>query len=171
MSSKSKNDETGATQDAFSDSETRTRSVAVYPSDPVAPAQHSDGLRSCRENEDASVAAHPGFPDDDWTLTDDAMADAEGWNIYDAGGELEIECNDVNTIQTARQFSDDDEAIEFVRERAQAGSTMHVRALAIHEKYLRLSRRSWPKDLEGEIAGTFGDSEDSLLNAGSERCH
>ncbi len=86
--------------------------------------------------------AHPDFPSDLWTTADQAAADGEGWNIYEAHGGMEIERNDINDVEGARDFDSDDTAIEFVQEKAQAGSDMHARALAIHHKYLSIIERN-----------------------------
>jgi hypothetical protein len=79
--------------------------------------------------------AHPAFPDDHWTRDDTWAADSEGWNIYDAGGRLEIERNDVNDDENAPWFPTDDDALTYVSSRASEGSEMHLRALQIDQKY------------------------------------
>jgi hypothetical protein len=78
---------------------------------------------------------HDDFPDDHWTLDDASAADAEGWNIYDAGGVLEIERNDTNDVEGATFFPTDDDARDHVTRRALEGSEMHQRALKIDQKY------------------------------------
>ena len=87
-----------------------------------------------------AVLVHPEF-EDRWTLADADEADQEGWNIYEAKGILEIERNDVNDPpnEDAPHFEYDDHAVDHVRAGAQTGSALHVRALAIHEKYVKLA--------------------------------
>ena len=78
--------------------------------------------------------AHPDFPQDRWSLADDHAADAEGWNLYDIGGKLEIERNDVNDCEGAPHLTDKT-ALAHVTARAHAGSDLHIRALEIHDRY------------------------------------
>jgi hypothetical protein len=87
-----------------------------------------------------AVLVHPEF-EDRWTLADADEADQEGWNIYEAQGILEIERNDVNDPpdEDAPHFEYDDDAVDHVRTGAQTGSALHMRALAIHEKYVKLA--------------------------------
>jgi len=86
---------------------------------------------------DETALLHPHFPEDRWTIADAHAADAEGWNIFEAHGYLEIERNDVNhpPYQDAPHWNSDDDAIDFVKAKAAEGSERHQRALAIHEKY------------------------------------
>jgi hypothetical protein len=80
---------------------------------------------------------HPDFPDAQWTVADANAAEAEGWNIYDAGGVLEIGRNDVNHDENTLTFADHDDAVVHVSICARAGSELHQRALAIHHRCQR----------------------------------
>lgn len=83
----------------------------------------------------AASLAHPDFPEDHWTLADAAIADEEGWTIYEAKGILEIERNDTNDDQSTPWFPYNEELIEHVATLARAGSRLHFRALKIHVHY------------------------------------
>jgi len=64
-----------------------------------------------------------------WTTQDHARAQAEGWDIFDAGAHgHEIERDEITP-----RFEDDNAAIDYVVHREKHGSQMHRRALAIHE--------------------------------------
>jgi hypothetical protein len=64
-----------------------------------------------------------------WTNADSAAAVAEGWAIFERGGDgtLEIQLDDEAAI-----FANDAEAQLFVADKARAGSDLHQRALTIH---------------------------------------
>lgn len=69
-----------------------------------------------------------------WTRHDSVRAQVEGWDVFDAGAHgHEIERCDDSISFAGANFPDDDAAIDYVVERAKAGSKMHQRALAIHE--------------------------------------
>lgn len=98
------------------------------------------------KNENGKAPAFPDVPGCAWTVDDDKAAAAEGWNIFDADGVLEIERIDFpdsdaeldeHDEQKGRaensRFADDDAVLEFVRAQAAAGSALHKRALEIHE--------------------------------------
>lgn len=89
---------------------------------PVSPGSHGE--------------AGGGSPEE-WTDQDADRADAEGWNLYEYRGGLEIQRNDENDPphEDAPRFEDDEHALKWVRSQAQRGSEMHSRALAIHQKY------------------------------------
>lgn len=87
----------------------------------------------------------------DACLHDDPACDrrisiAEGWCIIDVDstGVLEIEKDD-----DAGVFASDEEAVEFVRQKAAAGSTYHQKAMAIHLK-THPPDRHFPSDTDGE---------------------
>lgn len=86
-----------------------------------------------------------------WTTQDDALAQREGWAVFDFDGTglLEIEHLDCQEIEGAPTLSSDYEALQIVRAKALAGSPLHIRALAIHEQDAkaidarRCSRKPW----------------------------
>lgn len=82
----------------------------------------------------------PHFPDVDWTLRDDDIARKEGWNLYDAEGLLQIECN-CECDKGEPPFASDQDAIEHVDHLARRGSRLHQRALEIHQNHRRLRQR------------------------------
>lgn len=68
----------------------------------------------------------------DWTTRDQARADREGWNLFDAGKYgWEIERDDERG-----EFGTDESAIAHVQMKADKGSAFHARALAIHYAHL-----------------------------------
>lgn len=62
----------------------------------------------------------------------DTTADAEGWGIFDVDGSglLEIERDDEADV-----FACDEDAVAFVREKAEAGSGVHIAAIRAHDDY------------------------------------
>jgi len=78
--------------------------------------------------------AHPGFPDDDWTLADDEAARLETWMI-DASEEhlCLVPCTDADGPLF---FQDKAQVLIHVTACALEGSLLHRKALAIHDKYV-----------------------------------
>lgn len=65
-----------------------------------------------------------------WTKDDSAAAYAEGWDIFDSDERgLEIE-----RVDELGVFGSDQEAVEFVSVRADYGSPLHVKAMAIQTR-------------------------------------
>lgn len=103
----------------------------------VIPVSFDDAL-ALRDSLNEAIRlslAHPDFPDDIFSTSDQEGACAEGWAIFEAHGYLEIEKDDNPESDDVPEFESDDAAIAHVEARAAAGSTLHHRALVIHRKY------------------------------------
>lgn len=70
-------------------------------------------------------AAHKTTPAE-WSRADSEAALAEGWDVWDADGVLEIQRDD-----DAEVFDSDAGAIAHVQRRAAEGSDLHARALKV----------------------------------------
>ncbi|ABO60221.1 hypothetical protein Bcep1808_7344 (plasmid) [Burkholderia vietnamiensis G4] len=89
-----------------------------------------------------------------WTSEDCAIADVQGWNIFDVDGTgyLEIQKDD-----EAQVFESDDDAVAYVRERAQGGCPVALKAMKIAELVAQsagiVGRRLPSVSLEASTAG------------------
>lgn len=66
-----------------------------------------------------------------WSRADSEAALAEGWDVWDAEGVLEIQRDD-DPERGARAFGSDAAARDWVMRRAAAGSDLHARAYRLH---------------------------------------
>ena len=72
----------------------------------------------------------------EWSYADTLASYKEGWSIFDADGQLEIQRLDDPSAAipggpSDPVFESDVAAIAFVKERAVAGSDLHIRALLL----------------------------------------
>jgi hypothetical protein len=64
-----------------------------------------------------------------WTATDGALAEREGWAIFECvdgtrSGRHSIQCDD-----EAERFADEAAVLDYIRRRARQGSYLHIKAL------------------------------------------
>ena len=97
-------------------------------------------------NWDGTCSAHPRFPQDPWSVADVRAADAEGWNLFESDGYLEIQCKDESSAYRTPQFLTDEDALTYVKVRAGTTSDLHHRALHSHRKYQHASRNNEPAE-------------------------
>jgi hypothetical protein len=71
-------------------------------------------------------------PGTEWPDRYSRLATREGWDIFDVDGAGYFEIQKDDCLE---KFWSDDEAIDFVRAKAAAGSAVHRTALTIHEWY------------------------------------
>lgn len=64
-----------------------------------------------------------------WTPEDDTAAAAEGWGLFDAEGDMQIQRIDAPENDDAPYLHGDDEAHEIVMTKAREGSALHLKAL------------------------------------------
>lgn len=88
-----------------------------------------DALRLSAPERTSATA--PRANSDDWSPADQAAASAEGWNLFDVGGSLEIQREDEIEDGVAGPLASDDVAIALVYEKALRGSELHARALRL----------------------------------------
>jgi hypothetical protein len=62
-----------------------------------------------------------------WDNWDNSRAIDEGWALFDSDG-----CLDLQRIDEDEIFDNDQDAIDYVRNEAEAGSEYHKRALQLH---------------------------------------
>lgn len=77
----------------------------------------------------------------DFTWAERRQAEREGWGMFESDSRgLEIEADTEMGIFVFEDDPVDAEARRFVRARARAGSRLHTRALALHQRQKRIRR-------------------------------